>query len=97
MSELTDRLREWCELRRVDIADGIGDDLRAAADRIEELEGAITSAARELHGTHHQAPLDRHLCVVCGAEDGNYPCTAHMVADGLQRIAAAVDDAREGR
>jgi hypothetical protein len=95
MSELSDRLREWCELRRVDIADGIGDDLCAAADRIEELEAAMTDAARELHSTHYQAPLDRHLCVVCGAEDGNYPCTAHMVADELRRIAAAVENTDE--
>ena len=65
---------------------GYDDRLRAAAVRLRKLdaiEEAARSAVREIRGTHYQDPLIRTLCVVCGAADGSYPCSALVEADAL--------------
>jgi hypothetical protein len=57
------------------------------ADRLAALTDAIDDAVRSIRGDHYEDPSIRTLCVLCGAADGSYPCTALMEADAL---AAAV-------
>jgi hypothetical protein len=61
--------------------------LLLAADRLAALLDAIGDAVRSIRGDHYEDPSIRTLCVLCGAADGSYPCTALMEADAL---AAAV-------
>ena len=89
---LADRIIEWLakyppddDDRIIKLNFKIGD-LRAAAVRLRKLdaiEDAARSAVREIRASHYQDPLVRTLCVVCGAADGSYPCSALVEADAL--------------
>jgi hypothetical protein len=51
--------------------------------QLDAIRDAVGDAVREIRGAHYQDPLIRTLCVVCGAADGSYPCTALVEANAL--------------
>lgn len=64
----------------------------AAADEIERLRSAISDAVTELDAEHRP---DGHLCAMCGAADGSWPCVSRMVADDLRVLLDSKDQPHE--
>lgn len=56
--------------------------LTAAADEIERLREAMTAAKTELDTEHRPEP-DGRCCIVCGPQDGSWPCVSRLIADDL--------------
>jgi hypothetical protein len=82
-------------VRRMLFPTGTVADLRAERDdlaaRLSALTDAIGDAVRAIRGDHYEDPSIRTLCVLCGAADGSYPCTALMEADALADAAQPPD------